>query len=120
MTDEKVLIFDTTLRDGEQSAGIGLTTQEKLDIAKQLERLGLEYLRPNVAVETHQAQVGARERLAYRLLRLSSADGEAELAVQRPRGRVDVRVRIDPRRETQQDVLDHPGLRRQPVEEFEL
>ena len=30
MTDDKVLIFDTTLRDGEQSAGIGLTTSEKL------------------------------------------------------------------------------------------
>ena len=30
MPDEKVVIFDTTLRDGEQSAGIGLTTHEKL------------------------------------------------------------------------------------------
>ena len=31
MPDEKVVIFDTTLRDGEQSAGIGLTTPEKGD-----------------------------------------------------------------------------------------
>ena len=34
--DNNVIIFDTTLRDGEQSAGIGLTTLEKLEIAKQL------------------------------------------------------------------------------------
>ena len=35
MSEDKVIIFDTTLRDGEQSAGIGLTTQEKIEIAKQ-------------------------------------------------------------------------------------
>ncbi|MFD1204841.1 2-isopropylmalate synthase [Sporosarcina contaminans] len=33
-------IFDTTLRDGEQSAGINLNTAEKLEIARQLERFG--------------------------------------------------------------------------------
>ncbi|MGE7624122.1 2-isopropylmalate synthase [Viridibacillus sp. NPDC096237] len=36
----KIEIFDTTLRDGEQSAGINLNTAEKLEIAKQLERFG--------------------------------------------------------------------------------
>ena len=36
----KIDIFDTTLRDGEQSAGINLNTAEKLEIARQLERLG--------------------------------------------------------------------------------
>ena len=44
MSQDKVIIFDTTLRDGEQSAGIGLTTQEKLEIAKQLERLGVDVI----------------------------------------------------------------------------
>ena len=34
MSQEKVIIFDTTLRDGEQSAGIGLTTQEKQAIGE--------------------------------------------------------------------------------------
>lgn len=34
-------IFDTTLRDGEQSAGINLNTVEKVEIAKQLERFGV-------------------------------------------------------------------------------
>lgn len=37
----KIDIFDTTLRDGEQSAGINLNTTEKIEIAKQLERLGV-------------------------------------------------------------------------------
>ena len=36
---EKVIIFDTTLRDGEQSAGAGLTVDEKKMIALQLEKL---------------------------------------------------------------------------------
>ena len=44
MADDRVIIFDTTLRDGEQSAGIGLTTQEKLEIARQLERLGVDVI----------------------------------------------------------------------------
>ena len=41
---DTVKIFDTTLRDGEQSAGAGLTTAEKLQIAKQLELLGVDII----------------------------------------------------------------------------
>ena len=41
---EKVIIFDTTLRDGEQAAGGSLNLQEKLDIARQLERLGIDVI----------------------------------------------------------------------------
>jgi 2-isopropylmalate synthase len=40
----RVLIFDTTLRDGEQSPGISLNTQEKLEIAGQLARLGVDVI----------------------------------------------------------------------------
>src|ERR1700716_2859748 len=40
----RVLIFDTTLRDGEQSPGISLNTQEKLEIAAQLARLGVDII----------------------------------------------------------------------------
>ena len=38
MTDH-LIIFDTTLRDGEQSPGASMTAEEKMRIAKQLERL---------------------------------------------------------------------------------
>ncbi|MCM8830067.1 MAG: 2-isopropylmalate synthase [Candidatus Omnitrophica bacterium] len=41
---EKVIIFDTTLRDGEQSPGASLTSDEKIKIAEQLERLGVDVI----------------------------------------------------------------------------
>ncbi len=40
----RVDIFDTTLRDGEQSPGISLNTQEKVEIAQQLARLGVDVI----------------------------------------------------------------------------
>ncbi|MED3652993.1 2-isopropylmalate synthase [Heyndrickxia sporothermodurans] len=41
---QKINIFDTTLRDGEQSIGVNLNELEKLEIAKQLERLGVDIM----------------------------------------------------------------------------
>jgi 2-isopropylmalate synthase len=41
---DRVKIFDTTLRDGEQSPGISLGKQEKLEIAHQLARLGVDVI----------------------------------------------------------------------------
>lgn len=41
---QKVKIFDTTLRDGEQSAGVNLNMSEKLEIARQLERLNVDII----------------------------------------------------------------------------
>src|SRR6266700_614088 len=41
---ERVRIFDTTLRDGEQSPGISLDAGEKLEIAEQLARLGVDII----------------------------------------------------------------------------
>ena len=39
---KRIYIFDTTLRDGEQTPGVSLNPQEKLEIAKQLESLGVD------------------------------------------------------------------------------
>jgi 2-isopropylmalate synthase len=41
---ERVIIFDTTLRDGEQAPGASLTSQQKLEIAYQLEHLGVDVI----------------------------------------------------------------------------
>lgn len=41
---KKILIFDTTLRDGEQSPGVSLNMEEKLQIGRQLEKLGVDII----------------------------------------------------------------------------
>ena len=44
MDPNRVIVFDTTLRDGEQSPGISLNATEKLEIAQQLARLGVDVI----------------------------------------------------------------------------
>jgi 2-isopropylmalate synthase len=44
MTDQKIFIFDTTLRDGEQVPGCKLNTKEKIQLALQLEALGVDII----------------------------------------------------------------------------
>ncbi len=41
---DKVLIFDTSLRDGEQSPGVAFNIRDKIEIATQLERLGVDII----------------------------------------------------------------------------
>ena len=51
MTD-KLIIFDTTLRDGEQSPGASMTREEKLRIARQLERLRVDVIEAGFAASS--------------------------------------------------------------------
>lgn len=44
MSKRKVIIFDTTLRDGEQAPGFSMNTDEKIKMALQLERLGVDVM----------------------------------------------------------------------------
>ena len=46
MSTEKLIIFDTTMRDGEQSPGASMTKEEKLRIARQLERMKVDVIEP--------------------------------------------------------------------------
>ncbi|MEI4830370.1 2-isopropylmalate synthase [Bacillus sp. FJAT-53711] len=46
---KQILFMDTTLRDGEQSPGVNLNEQEKLQIARQLERLGINVMEAGFA-----------------------------------------------------------------------
>ena len=41
---EKIFVFDTTLRDGEQSPGCSMNLAEKLEMARQLDRLGVDIM----------------------------------------------------------------------------
>ncbi len=52
MDTRKVIIFDTTLRDGEQSPGASLTMPAKLDIARQLERLRVDVIEAGFPVSS--------------------------------------------------------------------
>ena len=46
---DRLIIFDTTLRDGEQSPGAAMTKDEKIRIARQLERLGVDVIEAGFA-----------------------------------------------------------------------
>jgi 2-isopropylmalate synthase len=52
MADDKVLFLDTTLRDGEQSAGIGMTGEEKMEIARQLQRMRVDIIEAGFAASS--------------------------------------------------------------------
>ena len=47
--DNKIIIFDTTLRDGEQSPGASMNIEEKIRIARQLEKLGVDVIEAGFA-----------------------------------------------------------------------
>ena len=47
--NNRVIIFDTTLRDGEQSPGAAMTKEEKIRIARQLEKLGVDVIEAGFA-----------------------------------------------------------------------
>ena len=55
MSSDRVIIFDTTLRDGEQSPGISLDVGEKLEIAEQLARLGVDYIEAGSMASQHRS-----------------------------------------------------------------
>jgi len=57
---DRIYIFDTTLRDGEQTPGVSLNMQEKLEIARQLENLGVDILEAGFPVASKGDFEGVR------------------------------------------------------------
>lgn len=53
MSTDRLIIFDTTLRDGEQSPGASMTKDEKLRIARQLERLRVDVIEAGFAASSN-------------------------------------------------------------------
>ena len=44
MPREKVILFDTTLRDGQQTQGVDFSVQDKVNIANALDNIGIDYI----------------------------------------------------------------------------
>lgn len=65
MVEEKLIIFDTTLRDGEQSPGFSMNTEEKLTLARQLESLGVDIIEAGFPIasddDAHAVSLIAKE-----------------------------------------------------------
>ena len=60
MSSDYVKIFDTTLRDGEQAPGCGMTAPEKLRVARQLERLGVDVIEAGFPISSEEDFVSVR------------------------------------------------------------
>ncbi len=61
MRPDYVKIFDTTLRDGEQAPGCGMTASQKLRVAYQLERLGVDVIEAGFPVSSGEDFISVRE-----------------------------------------------------------
>ena len=66
---DKVIIFDTTLRDGEQAAGGALTAEDKMEIARQLDQLGVDVIEAGFSISS-RGELDAVRRIADELHQL--------------------------------------------------
>src|SRR6478735_6656937 len=73
MTD-KLIIFDTTLRDGEQSPGASMTREEKLRIARQLERLRVDVIEAGFAASSNGDAEAVKDSTICSLARANDRD----------------------------------------------
>ena len=83
----KVRIFDTTLRDGEQTPGVSLSPEKKLNIAKKLDALGID------AIETGFPVISDGERNAVKMI--TSENLQAELCGLARTNRKDIDAAVD-------------------------
>jgi 2-isopropylmalate synthase len=81
MKQDKVIIFDTTMRDGEQAAGASLSAREKLEIARQLEKLGVDVIEAGFPLSSlgdfEAVQLVAKEIKGSIVCALAHANAEA-------------------------------------------
>jgi 2-isopropylmalate synthase len=75
----RIYIFDTTLRDGEQSPGVSLMQHEKLEIARQLARLGVDVIEAGFPI----ASPGEAEAVKLIAEQVGTADGPVIAALAR-------------------------------------
>ena len=80
MSTRRITIFDTTLRDGEQSPGIALHPHEKAEIAAQLERLGVDVIEAGFPISSPGDFEGVRSVVAAARSTTVAALARSELA----------------------------------------
>ncbi|HEY7856761.1 MAG TPA: 2-isopropylmalate synthase [Terriglobales bacterium] len=136
---EKVLIFDTTLRDGEQAPGFSMNPEEKLRMARQLQDLGVDVIEAGFPVASDGDYRGVelvarhcREVGVAALARAVAADvrraGAALAEAKRPRLHVfiatsDIHLRHKLRRSREQvlaDVAESVALAREFTDDVEF
>ena len=83
MATDRLIVFDTTLRDGEQSPGFSMNTDEKLRLARQIEALGVDIIEAGFPIasedDAHAVELIAQEirrPVIAALARCNSADIE--------------------------------------------
>jgi 2-isopropylmalate synthase len=59
-SERKVRIFDTTLRDGEQTPGVSVTPEQKLQIAMKLDELGIDAIEAGFPVVSRGESIAIR------------------------------------------------------------
>jgi 2-isopropylmalate synthase len=94
MAEDKIYIFDTTLRDGEQVPGCKLNTKEKIEIALQLESLGVDIIEAGFPISSpgdfdavFQISKAIKETVICGLSRAVLKDIESAAAALRPAAR---------------------------------
>src|SRR5207247_9080550 len=94
---DRVFIFDTTLRDGEQSPGFSMWPEEKLEMARQLARLGVDVIEAGFPISSpgefegeRGIAAGVRGPVICRLARANPTAGEAAAEAVRPAERARV------------------------------
>ncbi len=119
--DNRVYIFDTTLRDGEQSPGASMTLEEKLQVAELLDEMGVDIIEAGFPIASNGdfqavAEIGkvVQNAVVCGLARAGMGDidraGEALRGAKRPR--IHTFIGTSPlHRQYQLQMDQNPGLR---------
>ncbi|RLG04662.1 MAG: 2-isopropylmalate synthase [Thaumarchaeota archaeon] len=87
---EVIRIFDTTLRDGEQTPGVSLTPEQKLELATQLDRLGVD------VIEAGFPAASEGERIALKLIAEAGLKAEVCALARADRRDIDAAMSVNP------------------------
>ena len=71
---DHIVIFDTTLRDGEQSPGCSMNLKEKIEVARCLERMKVDIIEAGFAIKVFRREAMAEERRERADLRERAAE----------------------------------------------